>query len=331
MSKKSPSSDGNSKHFPVKNLCHIKFSKATVILIISVLVLISWHSWFSSTERSIQDDNVCQCNWLEKDPSIKNAEKLMSSIDPYYNSTSWDAVEQHHPNFPTFLLKTKDEKRCHLLPEVFKIKWSGVHWQEMKGLDEENYLLYSAFYDNRTRTNPAGGAVRILTLVDSVLRAFFPQHPWCHLWFDGQHEPVVSKVLRSEYVDWQYRDTDRLLMFMLTCAVPTRVDGSIPIGVSLVQTPCSQATNLLKVIGKPNNQLEYDFSNPANYNDLSDPHFQVAVCGPAFYYYQQDISVKLVEWFELMKAVGFSHVFLYTTKGIHPNIQKVSVLYCNSF
>jgi hypothetical protein len=46
------------------------------------------------------------------------------------------------------------------------------------------------------------------------------------------------------------------------------------------------------------------------------------VCGPALFYYQEDFSVRLVEWLELLRALGTSLVFLYVTR-VHPNIEKV--------
>ena len=47
-----------------------------------------------------------------------------------------------------------------------------------------------------------------------------------------------------------------------------------------------------------------------------------AVCGPALYYYHNDFSARLIEWLELLRAQGFSKVFLYAT-DVHPNIAKV--------
>ncbi|KAG0720361.1 hypothetical protein GWK47_048638 [Chionoecetes opilio] len=47
-----------------------------------------------------------------------------------------------------------------------------------------------------------------------------------------------------------------------------------------------------------------------------------AVCGPALFYYHEDFSTRLVEWLELMRAQGFSQVFLHVAE-VHPNIIKV--------
>nr|XP_027234582.1 uncharacterized protein LOC113825927 [Penaeus vannamei] len=52
------------------------------------------------------------------------------------------------------------------------------------------------------------------------------------------------------------------------------------------------------------------------------PQWNVAVCGPALFYYHDDISISLVEWLELLRAQGVAKVFLLET-SVHPNIEKV--------
>lgn len=54
----------------------------------------------------------------------------------------------------------------------------------------------------------------------------------------------------------------------------------------------------------------------------SSPVWNAAVCGPALSYYHEDVSIQLVEWLELLRALGFARVFLYET-DVHPNIEKV--------
>ena len=86
-------------------------------------------------------------------------------------------------------------------------------------------------------------------------------------------------------------------------------------------------------------QNEQDSANVLSANFLSNPsvrrtyfpfrsyeekngNFDVAVCAPAFYYYNDDISKQLVEWFTILQALNVSKVFTYTL-NVHPNIQKV--------
>ncbi|XP_071549685.1 uncharacterized protein [Panulirus ornatus] len=67
----------------------------------------------------------------------------------------------------------------------------------------------------------------------------------------------------------------------------------------------------------------FPFPPPSpSYDSNSTAVWATAVCGPALYYYNDDFSVRLVEWLELLRAQGFSQVFLLET-DVHPNIQKV--------
>ena len=49
----------------------------------------------------------------------------------------------------------------------------------------------------------------------------------------------------------------------------------------------------------------------------------MAVCGPALFYVQEDFSIRLVEWLEMLRAIGVPQVFLYYLGAVHPNIEKV--------
>ena len=48
----------------------------------------------------------------------------------------------------------------------------------------------------------------------------------------------------------------------------------------------------------------------------------VAVCTPALINYQKDFSIRLIEWLELLKAMGVAKVHLYKS-SIHPKMEKV--------
>ena len=57
-------------------------------------------------------------------------------------------------------------------------------------------------------------------------------------------------------------------------------------------------------------------------NAGDENNFDVAVCLPALYYYTKDISLQMVEWFEMLKAMKVSKVFTYAY-DIHPNMMKI--------
>jgi len=247
------------------------------------------------------------------------------------------SLEQHHPNIALRHLHT-NASRCALMPDVLGISWINVHWQSLRIAGFE-LLLYSAFYDNRTRTVPAGGAVRIVSMFGGA--PIFPEEalPFCHLWYRGQVQPQVSRVVRAEYIDHQEPSTQRLQTFMLTCGAPDRifpktggVSGvkaeKLPYAVSIVNQPCDKATNLLKVHGKPNHEIpDHITTETPDFNDPSHPTWRVGVCGTAIFYLQYDFSLRLVEWLEFMRAQNVSQVFLYRTDRIHPNVDKVLKFY----
>lgn len=82
----------------------------------------------------------------------------------------------------------------------------------------------------------------------------------------------------------------------------------MPASVSLVEKECDTATNNLKVI----------YNLPA---DDRKKGFAVCVKGLDFLY--DDLSVKMVEWIELITMLGADKIYFYELQ-VHPNISKVS-------
>lgn len=70
----------------------------------------------------------------------------------------------------------------------------------------------------------------------------------------------------------------------------------VPASVSLVEKPCNNATNNVRVI--------YNHSQ-----DGSKKGFAVCVKGLDFLH--EDLSVRLVEWIELLHILGADKVFFY--------------------
>ena len=61
---------------------------------------------------------------------------------------------------------------------------------------------------------------------------------------------------------------------------------------------------------------------PFQTHEEKEDNFDVAVCGPAVYYYNDDISKQLVEWFTILQALNVSKVFIYEL-NVHPNVQRI--------
>ncbi|XP_063597962.1 uncharacterized protein LOC134774573 [Penaeus indicus] len=117
------------------------------------------------------------------------------------------------------------------------------------------------------------------------------------------------------------------MFFLLTCRIPDDVTHLIPLAVSVVRAPCEKAQTLLQVNGAMQRGSSAKFvGGDANKAVNGTPLWNVAVCGPALFYYHDDISIRLVEWLELLRAQGFAKVFLLQT-AVHPNIEKVLQYY----
>ena len=102
--------------------------------------------------------------------------------------------------------------------------------------------------------------------------------------------------------------------YLLSCPLNTSSVGTppgSPDSVSLVTRPCDKANNNLRIV----------------HNNLKDNEtretFGVCVKGIDFL---GDFSVRLVEWIELLKALGVHRIFTYQLQ-VHKNVSKVSFLF----
>jgi hypothetical protein len=110
------------------------------------------------------------------------------------------------------------------------------------------------------------------------------------------------------YSKWGNYKDGLLQPYIITCKIP-RIKGFAkniaPDSVSLVENKCDKATNNLKV-NNARPQTKEDF----------------AVCVKGLDFLHEDLSVRLVEWIELLRILGAKKVFLYELET-HPNITKV--------
>nr|CAD7412645.1 unnamed protein product [Timema poppensis] len=93
--------------------------------------------------------------------------------------------------------------------------------------------------------------------------------------------------------------------YLIACQIPQNYNNLIPQSVSIVQKPCDPANNNIRVVyNKPEHKKEF------------------AVCVKGLDFLHDDLSVRLVEWLELMIILGADKVFFYKLQ-VHPNISKV--------
>lgn len=96
---------------------------------------------------------------------------------------------------------------------------------------------------------------------------------------------------------------------MIACVLPQRYKDQIPQSISLVEKQCDNSTNNLRVI----------YEKPPEKKGF-------AVCVKGLDFLHEDLSVRLVEWIELLNLLGADKVFFYELQ-VHPNISKVLKYY----
>ncbi|XP_069949214.1 uncharacterized protein [Cherax quadricarinatus] len=296
------------------------------ILSCSWLIQTSFHVpyWTPEPERQsivdkMNDIQSCKCKITKEGKRLQTVQQL-DLIMSWLNLTTSEHLARRHPNLPVdFLRSVTNGKACHLLPSLFRIEWVNVLWQ-LTRLSNTDILLYSAFYD----PNPGGKpCVRLL----GVTRSTKPPAGWCHLWFNTQQPPVVTRITNTDYLDYQKKSSDHQMPFLFTCPLPSQVAHLQPAAVSLVHQPCEPATTLLKVGGAKERHTSAYLSGHTPVNpDKTVNGWVPAVCGPALYYYHEDFSKRMVEWLEILRAEGIGKVFLYVT-DVHPNLEKVLKYY----
>ena len=81
--------------------------------------------------------------------------------------------------------------------------------------------------------------------------------------------------------------------------------------MSIVNEKCEKATNNLRVI--------YDLPTE------EEPKKKFAVCVKGLDFPDDDLSLKMIEWIEVLSAMGADKIFLYKL-NVHENVEKVSLV-----
>ena len=132
---------------------------------------------------------------------------------------------------------------------------------------------------------------------------------FCKLWFKNPNQPIISPVVEYKYIwykKWGNYKQDAFQPYLISCQLPETQWGKVPSSVSLVQNECEIGTSNLRII----------FSKP-----LKDKK-QFAVCVKGLDFPENDISLKLIEWIELLRILGADKIFFYIL-SVHRNVEKV--------
>ena len=95
----------------------------------------------------------------------------------------------------------------------------------------------------------------------------------------------------------------------MTCPLPRAYRNKVPTSVSIVNAACDKP---------PTNNIKVTYNLPSD----EEPKKKFAVCMKALTF-MDDRSVQLVEWIEIVKALGAEQIFFYILEN-HPNIYKVN-------
>lgn len=191
---------------------------------------------------------------------------------------------------------------CARFPKYTTIEYNNFYWQSVF-TSNGTFHFYGAYLDDR---KPGRVVVRLLGVVD---RKQPTVTTYCQLWFKNKRDPVIVKSDRYRYVWLEMWGTEgKNQPYFVDCVLPT-AEKLTPFAVSLVEKPCENATNSLRII-----------------NNKPAAKKRFAVCVKGLDYLHDDISVRLVEWLELNRALGVEKVYFYYF-SIHPNITKTLQYY----
>ncbi|XP_050292845.1 uncharacterized protein LOC126733555 isoform X2 [Anthonomus grandis grandis] len=244
----------------------------------------------STTEAIDLEPSVDKSPSLSEDNLIQDIQERLPNLPIVY----WS----QHKNQPMGLNST-----CARFPSILDIEFNNNYWQTLK-TSNGTFHLFGAYLDKR-KNNRLGPTVRILGMIDRIEPTVITH---CQFWFDGKKEPVISKSFEYKYVwykKWGNYKQGIFQPYLIACVIPQAYNSKVPQSISLVEKPCDNAPNNLKVI----------FNMPRNKKDF-------AVCVKGLDFLHEDLSVRLVEWIELLNLLGADKIFLYELQ-VHPNITKV--------
>lgn len=193
-------------------------------------------------------------------------------------------------------------KSCVKYPPLYDIQFNNLYWQKMN-TNNGTFFVYGAYLDLRPKAGKIP-VIRVLTMIDRIK----PPPVFCLLWYDNATLPVVSAASYTYawYPKWGNYKDGILQPFIVSCPSPFQKGRALyPSSVSLVEKQCHPPSNNVRVI----------------YN-VPEKKENFAVCVKGLDFLKDDLSVRLIEWIELLNMLGAKKIFFYELE-VHPNISKV--------
>jgi hypothetical protein len=132
---------------------------------------------------------------------------------------------------------------------------------------------------------------------------------YCQLWQSPDNPPIVLELQESRIFS-KHLDDQPEILYILNFQLNQKVDFSskTPAALSLVEHKCDAATNLIKL------QKPEVAENPKDF----------VVCLKDIFVPFVDISKYLVEWLEMLRALGAQLVVIYSAVlEQHQSVQKI--------
>ncbi|XP_015115753.1 uncharacterized protein LOC107040257 [Diachasma alloeum] len=241
-------------------------------------------------------------------------EPLLDKRPPKTDEEIVNEIEKKSPNLPlaywmkSSTLKTSGASKAGScppkFPNIFDLEFNNIYWQTMES-SNGTFQLFGAYYDNRnlSRIGPAVRLVGMINRIDPKVKTY------CQLWYEGERDPKIVDVFEYKYIwypKWGNYKQGIYQPYVIACKVPqSQWTKGPPASVSIVEKPCDAARNNLRVIyNKPKVKKEF------------------AVCVKGLDFLHEDLSVRLVEWIELIGILGADKIYFYQLQ-VHPNMTKV--------
>ncbi|XP_043486161.1 LOW QUALITY PROTEIN: uncharacterized protein LOC122513754 [Polistes fuscatus] len=243
---------------------------------------------------------------LDKRPA-KTEEELIEEIEerlPSLPLAYWS--KSNKLNGQQNKLSKKGNESCanFKFPSIYDLEFNNIYWQTLR-TSNGTFQFFGAFYDKR-KLSRIGPAIRIVGMIDRIEPTV---KTYCQMWFDGEKSPVVVEYLEYKYIwypKWGNYKQGIYQPYVIACKIPqSHWTKGPPASISMVEKPCDTATNNLRVI----------YNKPERKKDF-------AVCVKGLDFLHEDLSVRLVEWIELITLLGADKIFFYELQ-VHPNITKV--------
>lgn len=201
----------------------------------------------------------------------------------------------------------KYNNTCAKFPSILELNYNNVHWQMLPTSNGTFYLL-SAYYDVRA-LNKLAPTIRIVGMIDRIQPTV---KTFCQLWFENDKKPVFAPISEYRYIwysKWGNFKQGINQPYLMSCTVPKSHKDKVPVAVSVVEKECENATTLLRVVyNKPEKKKPF------------------AVCVKGLDFIHTDLTVRMVEWIELLGILGADKIFIYELQT-HPNISRMLQYY----